>query len=153
MKNLFKEDCKNCVRESFRTWASTWRERFQMMSEAAGVYGMKPLRDDVETSVTEIEEGLFLVVSEAPFQQTNEDRAGVQLSPLRGYRTESLIRIYKHSGKEYIKLEEMKKYHPINPATGCGDYYITNGWILGERLETSQWKKFAEWLKEESKNN
>lgn len=124
-----------------------------MMAEAAGVYGMKPLRDDAETSVTQIEEGLFLVVSEAPFQQTVEDRTGVQWSPLQGYRTESLIRIYKRSGKEYIKLEEMKKYHPANPATGYGDYYITNGWILGERLETSRWKKFAEWLKEESKTS
>lgn len=124
-----------------------------MMAEAAGVYGMKPLRNDAETSVTEIEEGLFLVISEAPFQETIEDRTGVQWSPLTGYRTESQIRIYKRSGKEYIKLEEMKKYHPTNPATGYGDYYITNGWILGERLETSQWKKFAEWLKEESKNN
>lgn len=133
MKNLFKSRLEACKNIQLRKYLTNWRDCWGSATELAGVYGAKPKRKDAFNWVEKLGNGIYTLCSVAGFEKMSPENK----RPLKGYRVEAIIRFYKQKGNLYLKLVEMKQFHPDGKGTGRNnhDYYNITKWAGGKRIK------------------
>ena len=137
MKNIYKDRFESCNTVSLRKVASKSHEVFSMLSECLYAFGMRPFRADAEVEVQDLGQGKYKIVQEAP-------DAGKWAE---GYRSETLVHVYKRGGELFLKMVESVRLRV--GATSEQDRKIVSECVRGGRASNPNTMegKFLVWLR------